>query len=153
MHHRVRSISLVHDRLYRSPDLAAVDMREYLVSLVNEIAATYSATCPCANVTVDADPVLLGVDKATPLGLLLKKPGQYTAQDYSFISTLKIAAQPHLSRNISYLIFFFRIHSHYHHSLRIIFGRSQAECFKARCVKSNIAISIKNRLIERQWLL
>ncbi|GAB6037114.1 hypothetical protein JCM15519_16730 [Fundidesulfovibrio butyratiphilus] len=71
MQHRVRSIALAHERLYLLPDLSAVDMRDYLHSLVGEIAATYSPACPGEHVSVTCEEVRLGVDKAIPLGLLL----------------------------------------------------------------------------------
>lgn len=71
MQHRVRSIALAHERLYLMPDLSAVDMRDYLGSMVGEIAASYSPHCPGEDVSVTCEAVRLGVDKAIPLGLLL----------------------------------------------------------------------------------
>jgi PAS domain S-box-containing protein len=71
MQNRVRSISLVHESLYRSPNLSAVGMRDYLPNLVKQLAATYSETARSVRLDLDVDDIALGVDKGIPLGLLV----------------------------------------------------------------------------------
>ncbi|MBF0514447.1 MAG: PAS domain S-box protein [Desulfovibrionaceae bacterium] len=70
MQNRVRSISLVHESLYRSPDLSAVGMRDYLPNLAKQIAAAYGETAKNIRLDIDVDDIALGVDKGIPLGLL-----------------------------------------------------------------------------------
>jgi PAS domain S-box-containing protein len=70
MQNRVRSISLVHESLYRSPDLSAVGMRDYLPNLAKQIAAAYDETAKNVRLELDVDDIALSVDKGIPLGLL-----------------------------------------------------------------------------------
>ena len=71
MQNRVRSISLVHERLYRSSDLGAVGMKGYLEDLLDQIGSSYQETSRRVRATLDAEDVFLSVDKAIPLGLLV----------------------------------------------------------------------------------
>ncbi len=69
-HARVRSISLVHDQLYRAADLGDVDFHAYLETLVARLAQTAG---PGVEVSVDVAPVQLGVDRAIPCGLIVNE--------------------------------------------------------------------------------
>jgi len=66
---RLRSMSLVHERLYRASDLSAVDMPDYLASLAVAVQQSHAARAP-VTVSVVCDPLRLPVDVAMPLGLL-----------------------------------------------------------------------------------
>lgn len=68
---RVRSMALVHERLYRSVTLAEVDFGEYARTVTSHLVHSYDRsgiTC-----IVDADNVRLGVDQAIPCGLILNE--------------------------------------------------------------------------------
>lgn len=72
--HRIRSMALIHERLYQSPDLAAVDFADYTHSLALYLIQNYRATAP--NVSFDLrtnGPVSLGIDQAIPCGLILNE--------------------------------------------------------------------------------
>ncbi|MBI4805824.1 MAG: PAS domain S-box protein [Desulfovibrio sp.] len=71
MQNRVRSISLVHERLYRSSNFGAVGMKGYLEDLLDQIGASYQETARGVRTMLEAEDVSLGVDKAIPLGLLV----------------------------------------------------------------------------------
>jgi len=68
---RVNSMALIHERLYRSADLAHIDFREYLKSLVNNIAATYRQEGVV--ISVDMEPVALDVNVGIPCGLIVNE--------------------------------------------------------------------------------
>lgn len=68
---RVSSMALIHERLYRAEDLAHVDFREYLQSLVGEISDTFRR--PDVQVFVDMDPVALDVNVGVPCGLIINE--------------------------------------------------------------------------------
>ena len=68
---RVHSISLVHERLYRSSNISAVDIKGYVHELIQQIACSYEDISQSVHITLDVEDVTLGVDKAIPLGLLL----------------------------------------------------------------------------------
>ena len=71
---RVRSMSLVHEQLYRAEDLASIDFAEYVHNLAGEIASQH-ATRPGAPVElqVHAQPCTLGIETAIPCGLVLNE--------------------------------------------------------------------------------
>jgi PAS domain S-box-containing protein len=66
---RVESIALVHEQLYRSTDLAAIDFDAYLSSLVQAIRSTYGAERIA--IEVCARDVLLDIEQAVPCALLV----------------------------------------------------------------------------------
>ena len=71
--HRVRSMALVHERLYQAPDLARVNFAEYVRSLISYLFQSYSIAPHHIRVNVDVEPVDLGIDVAIPCGLILNE--------------------------------------------------------------------------------
>ncbi|OPY26753.1 MAG: sensory histidine kinase AtoS [Methanocella sp. PtaU1.Bin125] len=69
---RIRTMALIHEKLYQSKDLASIDFREYLESLINYLARTYAVS---ARLTVDKDiaDVSLDIDTAIPCGLIVNE--------------------------------------------------------------------------------
>jgi PAS domain S-box-containing protein len=65
---RLQSIALVHEQLYRSADLAVIDLDDYLRSLVSAVRSSYGAE----RVTIEtsAKGVVLDVEQAVPCALL-----------------------------------------------------------------------------------
>lgn len=70
---RVRSMAMVHEMLYRSSDLSAVDFSRYLESLVEHLANVYRGTLPGLRLELDIEPIRLSLDQAVPCGLLLNE--------------------------------------------------------------------------------
>jgi PAS domain S-box-containing protein len=68
---RVRSLALIHERLYRSPDLARVDFWEYIRNLVSSLFSSYHSLAQGVSYEVNAEQTFLGVDVAIPCGLIL----------------------------------------------------------------------------------
>ncbi len=68
---RVRSMALVHERLYRSTDLARVDFGEYIRNLVASLISSYHTPAQGFSYEVNAEDAFLGVDVAIPCGLIL----------------------------------------------------------------------------------
>ena len=71
MQNRVRAISMVHEKIYRSPSLGAIGMKEYVLDLVDQIASTYGRLSGRVTISKDLDDMAMDVDKAIPIGLLL----------------------------------------------------------------------------------
>ncbi|HET9221314.1 MAG TPA: PAS domain S-box protein [Roseiflexaceae bacterium] len=70
---RVRSMSLVHEKLYQSADLARIDFPSYVASLTQALQrAYYRPNCPI-QVQLDVAPVALDIDRAMPCGLLISE--------------------------------------------------------------------------------
>ncbi|MGL5096067.1 MAG: sensor histidine kinase, partial [Planctomycetia bacterium] len=70
---RVKSMALIHERLYRSQDLAGVDFAEYIRLLANDLYRTYRVSCDEIQLRVDVDVPPLSIDVAIPCGLLLNE--------------------------------------------------------------------------------
>ena len=70
-HDRIRSMLLVHEKLYRSTDLSRVDFFEYLQTLADSLFRSY---CPSGVILkVEGEKVFLGVDTAIPCALLVNE--------------------------------------------------------------------------------
>jgi len=70
---RIKSIALVHERIYMSDDLARIDFKEYMKSLSAQLLYSYSTSMRLVNLTVVGDPIHLGVDQAVPCGLIMNE--------------------------------------------------------------------------------
>jgi len=71
---RVRSMALVHETLYRSPDLARVDFAEYASSLAAHLAQSYRIDSAAIQLSVQAaSDVRLSIDIAIPCGLIINE--------------------------------------------------------------------------------
>ena len=70
---RVRSMALVHERLYRSRDLAQVDFTDYIESLATHLFSSHQVDTNRINLAVDVQGVKLSIDAAIPCGLLLNE--------------------------------------------------------------------------------
>lgn len=69
---RIKSMALVHERLYRSPDLARIDFSLYIQKLVHDLANSYKiGGLICLR--MDIKEVFLGVDQAIPCGLIINE--------------------------------------------------------------------------------
>ena len=68
---RIRSMAMVHEKLYRSPSLAGIDFGDYLESVTSElIRLFYRDGLSCS---VEATKVSLGIDIAIPCGLIVNE--------------------------------------------------------------------------------
>ena len=71
--YRVRSMALVHEKLYQSADLAHINFAEYSRSLLSYLWRAHGAEKFIVNLLLDLEPVLLPVDIAVPCGLILNE--------------------------------------------------------------------------------
>jgi len=67
---RVRAMSMIHEALYQSGNLAYVDFGEYLQNLVREIFRSYAGDSGRVSFAVNVEPVPLGLDLAVPCALI-----------------------------------------------------------------------------------
>jgi two-component sensor histidine kinase len=70
---RIRSIALMHERLYRSPDLANINLAEYLQLLTGNLFYSFGADPEKINLTVEVGNVHLDIDSALPCGLIINE--------------------------------------------------------------------------------
>jgi two-component sensor histidine kinase len=70
---RVRSMALVHEKLYRSPDLSRIDFGDYVRDLVDHLLQTYYTVTGKVALVVDVEDIALGIDQAISCGLILNE--------------------------------------------------------------------------------
>jgi PAS domain S-box-containing protein len=71
--HRVRSMAMVHEKLYQSTDLARVDFAEYAQGLLNYLYRSYEREASNIRLITDLEQVLIPVNEAVPCGLILNE--------------------------------------------------------------------------------
>ena len=70
---RIRAMALIHDKLYRSEDLARIDMGEYINDLANDLKSSFGLALKNVNLKIEAEDILLGVDTAIPCGIIVNE--------------------------------------------------------------------------------
>ena len=70
---RVRSMALVHEKLYRSGDLSKIDFSEYIQSLVSGLYRSYGINPALIKLNIKIESVSLGIDLAVPCGLVINE--------------------------------------------------------------------------------
>ena len=68
---RIRSMAMVHERLYRQDSVSAVDMDDYIRELSGHIAEEYGEGA--VNLNIEVDSLELDLDTAIPVGLILNE--------------------------------------------------------------------------------
>ena len=91
---RVKSLALVHEKLYQSKDLARIDFSDYLKNLTNFIFTTYRTNVSHLDIEYDMDEVYLSVEISVPLGLILNELLS-NALKYAFIGIQKDDSTEH----------------------------------------------------------
>lgn len=69
---RVKSIALIHEKLYRSEDLEKLDFAEYVRDLLADLLRTYQVQQDAVFHT-DIEGIRLGIDTAIPCGLIINE--------------------------------------------------------------------------------
>ncbi|NJK73261.1 MAG: GAF domain-containing protein [Microcoleus sp. SU_5_6] len=67
---RLYSMALIHEKLYRSPNLAQIDLGEYLEDLVTNLFHSYNVSGNRVKLQVLTEPIALNIETATPCGLI-----------------------------------------------------------------------------------
>src|SRR5262245_21427192 len=70
---RIRSMAMIHEKLYQNESLSRVDFAEYLSSFSSLLFTTYVADPARVQLTTSLDPVFLDIDTALPLALIVNE--------------------------------------------------------------------------------
>ncbi len=70
---RVRTMAMIHEKLYQSTDLAHVDFADYTQSLVSKLWQAQGAALMGIELKLDLKPVVLPITSAVPCGLILNE--------------------------------------------------------------------------------
>ena len=69
--HRIRSMALIHEELYKSEDLTKIDFSEYIHNLTENLMQSYGVDPEQITLNTRVENVFLGIDTAVPLGLII----------------------------------------------------------------------------------
>jgi two-component sensor histidine kinase len=70
---RVRSMALIHEKLYQSHDLAQIEFKGYIQSLTSFLVRSFAAESRGVTFRLDVDAIELGIDQAIPCGLIINE--------------------------------------------------------------------------------
>ena len=70
---RVRSMVLIHQRLYSKDQLVGIDSKEYLEALTKDIFETHQFKKEKLPYVLNIEPIVLSIETITPIGLILNE--------------------------------------------------------------------------------
>jgi PAS domain S-box-containing protein len=70
---RVRAMSLVHEKLYQSEDIARISLADYTRFLVTQLFAFYAVDSRQVKLEFDIDTIMLDINTAIPTGLIINE--------------------------------------------------------------------------------
>ena len=70
---RIRSMALIHEKLYESEDYSRIDFSDYLRSVTMHLDAAYRGSERGIRLHYKTEPVMLSIELAIPLGLVLNE--------------------------------------------------------------------------------
>lgn len=70
---RIRSMALIHEELYRSTDLAHINIYHYIHKLVPQLFSSYGISKKRIYLEIDIDNIPLNINQAIPCGLIINE--------------------------------------------------------------------------------
>ncbi|MEI7557180.1 histidine kinase dimerization/phosphoacceptor domain -containing protein [Candidatus Chlorohelix sp.] len=95
---RIKSMALVHEKLYQSENFSRVDMKTYIQSLTNNLLHSLNFISERVAIDLKIEGVLLNMDTAIPCGLLINEL-LYNAFKHAFPGERKGIVKIELSRD------------------------------------------------------
>jgi PAS domain S-box-containing protein len=68
---RIRSMALIHEKLYQSKELSRLDIRTYIAELVDNILISYLSDKNIVSLNLDIEDIEFGVDVGIDIGLII----------------------------------------------------------------------------------
>lgn len=70
---RIRSLSLVHEKLFEAKDLSNISLKDYVEDLAQALLASYQGSNKRISITVDVGDVFMSLDSITICGLIINE--------------------------------------------------------------------------------
>ena len=70
---RIQSISLIHENLYHSKDLANINFEVYAKGLITDLFDSYGVDSKMVKLNLEIDDVTMGIETAIPCGLIINE--------------------------------------------------------------------------------
>jgi PAS domain S-box-containing protein len=73
MINRIKSMALVHEKLYQSQNLSEINLKDYIQDLTKQISRSFLTGENMIKVVLDLQDIFIKIDSAIPLGLILSE--------------------------------------------------------------------------------
>jgi len=70
---RIRSMALIHEKIYQTKDFANIEFSEYAKSLTKDLFRLYGINAEKVKLRIEIGHVALGLDNAIPCGLIINE--------------------------------------------------------------------------------
>ncbi|MEA1970540.1 MAG: transporter substrate-binding domain-containing protein [Thermodesulfobacteriota bacterium] len=70
---RIRSVSIIHEKIYRSKDISTINFREYIDSLASYLYQTHRVNSNLIKFTPNVDDILFEMETSIPLGIIVRE--------------------------------------------------------------------------------
>ncbi|MCP4130024.1 MAG: response regulator [bacterium] len=70
---RIKAMSMIHEKLYQSNDLAGIEFGEYIETISNDLCEAYRSNPGKFEMDIQAEKVQLGINQAIPCGLIINE--------------------------------------------------------------------------------
>jgi len=70
---RIRSMALIHERLYQSSDLSRIEFSDYIRNLATHLFHSYQIDTSRIQLKIEADKIFLNINTAIPCGLIVNE--------------------------------------------------------------------------------
>ncbi len=70
---RIRSMALIHEKLYQSPDLSRINIGHYIQSLISHLFQTYNFDQEKIQINIDIEDTLVDINTAISCGLIINE--------------------------------------------------------------------------------
>jgi len=70
---RIKSMALVHEKLYQSGDLTRIDLAEYIPDLVSDLFRSYGVNYNIVQFKINSENISLDINTAIPCGLIINE--------------------------------------------------------------------------------
>jgi len=70
---RIRSMALIHEKLYMSDDISLIEFSKYIKSLTSKLLEFYSSKARLITINVISDNITMDIDYAIPCGLIINE--------------------------------------------------------------------------------
>ncbi len=70
---RIRSMALIHEKLYQSQEFSGINFGDYIKLLVQELHQANNRHDPDVTIDIRADDIILNIAQAIPCGLILNE--------------------------------------------------------------------------------
>lgn len=70
---RIKSMSLIHEKLYQTSDLSSINLGDYVEELINYLIVTYDNRSTFLIYELSSDDIILHIDTAIPLGIIFNE--------------------------------------------------------------------------------